>query len=201
MGLLEDIRAFEPANEQERVDRLLMLGALAGEGDPFVRTQVPHFTASAWAVDPTFTQTVAVYHNLYDSWSWVGGHADGERELARVAARELAEETGVRDARLVPLPGSPILSLEAMTVDGHEKRGAYVSPHIHYNVTYLFVADLATPLAIAPEENSAVAWMPIDELIARSTEPWVRDRIYRKLAAKTAALAGRFAAGAAAFEG
>ncbi len=56
---------------------------------------------SIWTVDPTLTQTLLVYHNIYDSWSCIGGHADGGRDLAAVALRELSEETGMAKAQLV----------------------------------------------------------------------------------------------------
>ena len=42
-----------------------------------------------------------VFHNIYNSWSWIGGHADGCSDLAAIALRELREETGVEHARIV----------------------------------------------------------------------------------------------------
>lgn len=67
------------------------------------------------------------YHNLYQSWAWLGGHADGEQNLLQVAIREAQEESGLQKAR--PLQNS-IYSLEVLTVDGHIKHGNYVpSPH------------------------------------------------------------------------
>ena len=115
-------------------------------------------------------------------------HADGERDLERVALRELEEETGVADARIVPCGPGNIFSLEVLTVDGHEKRGRYVSSHVHLNVTYLAVASPDNPLRVKPDENSGVRWMDLDEALAASTEPWMRDRIYRKLVDKLAAV-------------
>ena len=120
-------------------------------------------------------------------------HADGQRDLAAVALRELAEETGVAHAKLVPCGPGNLLSCEVLTVDGHEKRGAYVSSHLHLNVTYLAVADPAEHVRIKVDENSGVRWVPLDDAVALSTEPWIRDRIYRKLIAKTRELAPRFA--------
>lgn len=109
------------------------------------------------------------YHNLYDSWSWLGGHADGDRDLLAVSMREVREESGLTAVR----PVSPhIYSLEILTVDGHEKRGAYVSSHLHLNVTYLLEADPAAPVRRKPDENSAVAWFGLEEAVAASSEPW-----------------------------
>ncbi|MFR3922655.1 MAG: NUDIX hydrolase [Dysosmobacter welbionis] len=103
-----------------------------------------HLTASAWVVSPDRTQVLMAYHNLYDSWSWLGGHADGDRDLLAVSMREVREESGLTAVR----PVSPhIYSLEILTVDGHEKRGAYVSSHLHLNVTYLLEATRRPPCA------------------------------------------------------
>lgn len=203
-ALRNAIAAFEPFNEQEAADKHVILRALDTDPDCFDRSAQAHMACSIWVVDPSFTQTLLVYHNIYDSWSWIGGHADGECDLAAVALRELQEETGVAHARLVageahgagdasaaseptvggvrPLCGpGGIYSLEVLTVDGHEKRGAYVSSHLHLNVTYLAIADSAEPIRIKPDENSGVRWVPLEDAIRLSTEPWIRDRIYRKL--------------------
>lgn len=134
MSILEDIRAFVPGCEQEQRDREAMLEFLAVHEDAFLRTNLTaHMTASAWVLSRDRRRVVMVYHNLYRSWSWTGGHADGGRDLLAVAMREVTEETGLQ--RLTPVTEG-IFSLECLTVDGHEKRGQYVPSHIHMNVTY-----------------------------------------------------------------
>ena len=89
MGIYEDLQAFQPANEQEAADRGLILSRLETDPTVFDRSSVAHMACSIWTVDPTFTKTLLVYHNIYDSWSWIGGHADGQADLAAVALREL----------------------------------------------------------------------------------------------------------------
>ena len=181
MSLIDDIRAYVPFNEQEAADRQVILRALETDSHAFDRSSPAHMACSVWTVDAARARTLMVYHNLYDSWSWIGGHADGERDLACVALRELEEETGVAHARLVPCGPGGIYSLEVLTVDGHEKRGRYVSSHLHLNVMYLAVASPDEPLRVKPDENSGVRWVDLDDVCAVSTEPWIRDRIYRKL--------------------
>lgn len=187
-ALREAIAAFKPFNEQEQADKSVILHALDTDPNCFDRSAQAHMACSIWVVDPTMTQTLLVYHNIYDSWSWIGGHADGEANLRAVALRELQEETGVEHARIVECGPGDIFSLEVLTVDGHEKRGAYVSSHLHLNITYLAVADPAEQTRIKPDENSGVRWAPLEDAIRLSTEPWIRTRIYRKLIDKTALL-------------
>lgn len=185
MGLAEDVMAYQPVNEQEHVDRELILGRLAHDPHVADRSSLAHLTTSAWTVDAAGERVLLCYHNIYDSWSWVGGHADGELDLVAVAARELAEETGVTRARLVDAGAGGIASLEVLTVDGHVKRGHYVGSHLHLNVTYLFVADPSLALRKKPDENSGVRWVALDEVFALSSEPWMCERVYEKLIART----------------
>ena len=185
MELLEQITAYRPWNEQEEQDRKELLRRLQSGEELYSRENLSaHLTASAWVTSPDRRQVLLAYHNLYDSWAWLGGHADGERDLLAVALREVREESGLTKIRAV----SPdIYSLEILTVDGHEKHGKYVSSHLHLNVTYLLEADPAQPVRCKPDENSRVAWFGLEEALAVSSEPWMRERIYRKLNEKLSA--------------
>ena len=179
MDIRAAIAAYSPFNEQEAADKELILDFLQKNPDAFYRTnRIAHMTASAWVVNPAWDRVLMVYHNIYDSWSWTGGHADGEENLAAVALREVREETGVRSARLL---SEGIFSLESLTVDGHEKHGAYVPSHLHLNVTYLLEADDSDPLTVCEGENSGVRWFTLDGALEASTEPWFVQRIYGKL--------------------
>ena len=184
MKLLEQLQAYEPYNEQESYDKEVMLRLLTSENEPDVFTrenEVAHFTASAWLVNKEHTKVLMIYHNLYDSWAWTGGHADGECDLLAVAIKEAKEETGVET--IVPV-SEEIYSIETLPVSGHMKRGRYVPSHLHLNVTYLLEADEAEVLRVKPDENSGVKWFSLEEALEQCTEPWMIKWIYSKLNAK-----------------
>lgn len=179
MDLIQGLSAFCPWNEQEAQDRLELLRRLQSGESLYDRENTSaHLTASAWVVSPDRTRVLMAYHNLYDSWAWLGGHADGQRDLLAVALREVQEESGLTEVRSV---SRQIYSLEILTVDGHEKRGHYVSSHLHLNVTYLLEADPAAPIRPKPDENTRVGWFSPEEAVSASSEPWFRERIYKKL--------------------
>jgi 8-oxo-dGTP pyrophosphatase MutT (NUDIX family) len=142
-----------------------------------------HFTASAWIVNPDRTKVLMVYHNIYDSWAWTGGHADGEEDLRAVALREAWEETGA-DVRLVQ---PEACSLETLTVNPHVKRGHFVPAHLHLNLTYLLMADEGAKLAVKPDENRAVGWFTLDGAVSACSEPWMCP-VYEKLNRRLASL-------------
>ena len=179
MDILRALETYVPFNEQEERDRREILRAMAEHEDIFLRScMLMHMTASAWIVNARRDRALMAWHNIYRSWSWLGGHADGERDLLGVALREAREESGLHHVRPVD---ESIFSVEILTVDGHEKRGAYVPSHLHLNVTYLLEGDERDALEIKPDENSGVRWFTLDEAVAASAEPWMRARVYEKL--------------------
>ena len=183
MNLYESIKTYIPVNEQETRDKEIMLKHLKSGVDCFTReNQVAHFTASIWTVNKERTKTLMVYHNLYDSWSWIGGHADGIEDLSAVAMRELHEETGIQNAKLVT---PDVFSLEILAVSGHMKKGKYVPSHLHLNVTFLAEADENEALTVKEDENSAVKWWTFEEALRVSKEPWFVEHIYKKLIEKS----------------
>lgn len=180
--LIKEIENYIPFNEQELRDKTQILAFLRSGAELITRKNpVAHLTASAWVVSPDRKQVIMIYHNLYKSWSWMGGHADGDWDLLRVAKKEVMEECGIENLTVV----SPeIFSLEVLCVDGHEKKGCYLSSHLHLNVTYLLEADPAKPLRIKPDENSGVCWVAVEDVPEKTNEAWFRDRIYSKLCEK-----------------
>ena len=181
--LYKVIQNYKPKNLQEERDREQMLAFMREHDDYLVRDNLTaHFTASMWTVNKERTKCLMVYHNLYDSWSWVGGHADGMEDLCAVAMKELQEETGVKHAKLV----SPeILSLEILTVSGHMRKGKWVPGHLHFNLTFLAEASEAEMLVVQESENSAVKWWSFEDALKVSTEPWMVETIYKKLIARS----------------
>ena len=188
MELIRQVKNYQPFNEQEVADRDLILAQLTKGKAVLYRSQnEAHLTASAWVLNQERSKVLMVYHNIYDSWSWMGGHADGEEDLLAVALREVKEESGLKFVRCIQ---EDIFSLEVLTVDGHWKHGAYISSHLHLNLTYLLEASEEEPLVIKPDENSGVAWFSLEGAVEASSEPWLRNHIYTKLNGKLTLIKG-----------
>ena len=177
--LKTNIEEFIPCNEQEQVDKSIMLSYIKEFDDVLTRqNKYGHFTSSAFVLNKDRTKILMAYHKIYDSWAWVGGHSDGDSDLLYVAMKEAKEETGIKN--VCPISKN-IYSLEIINVNGHEKRKKYVSSHVHLNVTYLLEADENEEIHIKEDENSGVKWIPINKILEVSSEPWVRDRVYAKI--------------------
>ena len=175
--LSEQLHEFHSYNQQEESDLPVLLKVIC-EPDVFTRDQLLyHFTASSWIVNSDRTKVLMCYHNIYQSWSWTGGHADGNANLLEVALKEAKEETGLQNIRPV---SDNIYSVEILTVPSHIKRGKFVNAHLHLNATYLLEADESELLCIKEDENSGLAWMTLDEAIEKCTEPEMIP-IYQKL--------------------
>ena len=179
--LRKEIGDYKPYNEQEEQDKKVMLEYIDTFDDVLTRNnEFGHFTASSWVLNKDRTKVLMIYHNIYKSWAWTGGHSDGDSNLLNVAIREVKEETGVKYVKPI---SDNIFSLEIICVNGHVKRGKYVSSHVHLNVTYLLEADEDEELKIKEDENSGVRWVDIDKAVELSNEAWMKG-IYKKLIEK-----------------
>lgn len=175
----QTVKEYVPYNEQEARDKAEIIRRLESGEELFSReNSSAHFTASAWVVNKDKTKVLMAYHNLYDSWAWLGGHADGEQDLLKVAIKEVKEESGLTNVTPVT---EDIYSMEILAVDGHYKKGKYIPSHLHLNLTYLVEADENEPLAIKPDENSQVGWFTPEGAIEASKEEWFKEHIYKKL--------------------
>ena len=181
-SLKENLEEFEPYNEQEEVDKKIILDYINNFDDTLTRqNEYGHFTSSAFVLNKERTKILMVYHKIYNSWAWPGGHSDGDSNLLNVAMKEAKEETGIKN--VIPIFKN-IYSIEIISVNGHEKSEKYISSHVHLNVTYLLEADENEKIHIKEDENSGVKWVPIDNVLDLTSETWVRDRVYAKIIEK-----------------
>ena len=174
-----ELLKYTPYNDQEKSDIANILSYLDKEENLYTReNKAYHFTASALVTNQSHDKVLMVYHNIYNSWSWLGGHADGEKNLLNTAIREVREESGI--SKVVPV-SDDIFSVEIIPVEGHLKKGKYISSHLHLNVTFLLQADDTQKISVKEDENSAVGWFSLEDAIDASTEDWFKKRIYPKL--------------------
>jgi len=121
-----------------------------------------HVTGSAWVVDPAGEKVLLTHHKKLGKWLQLGGHADGEKDVLRVAIREAQEESGL--AGLVPV------SEQIFDVDIHaipERPGE--PSHFHYDIRFAVKASKTEPLVVSGESRE-LAWVPISDLARYSGE-------------------------------
>lgn len=181
MPFRDAVRKYKPVNDQEANDQGIMLYYM----DHFQETvltranELAHMTSSGLILNESMDKVLMIHHNIYGTWTWTGGHADGESDMLKVALKEACEETGVE--RIRPLDGA-IASIDILPVWGHYKRGEYVSAHLHLNTSYVLIADERDKLVINKEETSGVRWVEVDRLHAFSNEPYLIE-VYHKIIA------------------
>lgn len=176
--LKKQLSEYYPENSQEKSDKKILLNLLSEEKNIFTRqNKNSHFTASSWIVNQNRDKVLMIYHNIYDSWSWTGGHADGNENLLEVAINEAKEETGLKEIKVLL---KSIFSIEILDVNEHMKKDQCISKHLHLNVTYLLEANDKDELKIKLDENSGVKWIKIDDIDKICKEEHM-NIIYKKL--------------------
>lgn len=170
MEFVEQIRRFTPSDDIQREHKKLILSYIEifSKRVLYRSASVAHMTSSAVILNEKRDKMLMIHHNIYNTWTWTGGHTDGDENLAKVALKEAQEETGLTSLRFLT---EDIVRVDPLPVYGHYKNGQYVSTHLHLNASYVLIADENEALRIKPDENSDICWVAIDEIEHYSNEP------------------------------
>lgn len=182
MDYIKELCDYIPCNEQESNDRNVITRFVNTFSDHALdrENEIAHITSSGFIMNEALDKVLLIHHNIRGVWAWTGGHADGERDLLRVAQKEAREETGI--VNVTPLYEG-IASIDILPVFGHVKKNKYVSAHLHLSIAYLLICDDTEALRIKPDENTAVAWFGVDYFTAAYFEPsdvYLYNKLIRK---------------------
>ena len=183
MTIKEIIESYCCLNEEEEIEKQAFLQFINNftEEDLGLRSNlIGHLTSSAWVINKSRNSAVMAHHNIYKSWSWLGGHADGDRDLLYVAKKEVTEESGL--SKILALQETPI-DIAVINTTPHIKNNKFVPAHLHFNVTYLFEVDEKDLLIHQPEENSGVKWIKNEDILKEPMENFMKP-IYRRIMKK-----------------
>ncbi len=175
-SLLADLARYRAADKREAAMVAELAGFVEANAGCFERTtRAGHVTASAWVIDEDRTHALLTHHRKLGRWLQLGGHADGDGDVRRVARREAHEESGLTAIRSA--------SDDIYDVDVHVIPARPGEPaHKHYDVRFAFIAARSDPLVVS-DESHAVAWVPLASFELADTDDSVR-----RLARKTGSL-------------
>lgn len=182
MDPLKQIQSYKPYNPQEEKDKEIFIKYLTDFDNCLLReNEYGHLCSSAFVLNKGRTKIIMIFHNIYQSWGWVGGHADGDSDLLHVAIKEAQEETGLKNIKPI---SKEIFTLDTQPVQGHTKNGKHVPAHVHLTTAYLLEADEKEKVHIKQNENSGVEWVDINKMTEKSTEPFMKyvyDKAIKKM--------------------
>lgn len=161
--LLAQLKAYRNLWPAESHTATRFIGFLSAHPDAFERTcSSGHVTGSAWLVDEAGRHVLLTHHKKLNIWIQLGGHADGDSDVLRVAMREAAEESGLPTIEFV----SPrIFDIDVHTIPARKDEPA----HLHWDVRYAFRAvgsGTFTPSA----ESHELRWVEIARLDSLTRE-------------------------------
>lgn len=180
--MLEELRTYEAKNNQEKVDKALTLELLHTYKEKLYTRDCKafHLASSGFVVNSDRTKGLFVLHNIYNTYSFPGGHADGNQNLFGVAKQEVLEETGL--GTVTPMSFLPV-AYDILPVKSHMKNSLFVPSHLHLSITYLFEANENDLLTVNKSENSQVLWLPLKEIDSYNMESYM-IRLYKKVIAQ-----------------
>lgn len=121
-----------------------------------------HITGSAWLLDRGLMRVLLTHHRKLDIWVQLGGHADGNPDVAEVALREAREESGIIDVELVA-PEIFDIDIHVIPARGKEPE------HLHYDCRFLLRTRSDVDYIVSDESHD-LAWIELDRVREYTTE-------------------------------
>lgn len=146
------LKRYTPASEQQEAARDQMLRFIAEHPETAHRRDSlsGHLTASALVVERETGRVLLTHHRKLGRWLQLGGHCDGDANLAGVALREAVEESGIADLTVVP---------KIVDVDIHPIPARPGEPaHLHLDSRFLVLARRAES-PVCNHESNELRWL------------------------------------------
>lgn len=180
--LIQRVNHYQVLDEIDKRIKNNILDFLNRYNNPLSRDNpVGHITVSAWIINEDHSKVLMINHNLFHSWGYIGGHLDDNPNIIEVIKREIKEETGLSNYKLV---SDDILNMEINAVQRHIKNNKLVLSHLHFDIEYLFMANESDKIRIKEDENSGVRWININDIDKYVTEEHMLP-LYQKLINKS----------------
>lgn len=164
------VAAFEPYDAHQAAQQAQILAFIDGHEDALHRSCLEgHLTASGLVIDADVRRGLLTHHKKLDRWLQLGGHVDGDGDLARSALRECVEESGIDALTVDPVPID--LDCHRIPARGDEPE------HWHLDVRFRVQAPVGA-CEVVSDESHALGWFTAAELADLDTDDSVH-RLFR----------------------
>lgn len=182
VNYIELITTYKAKTQKDKAILKAMLKFITQNKDDVLTREntMAHFTASSVILNEDYTKMLMIHHKIYDTWTWQGGHADGESDLLQVALKEATEETGLHHMKIVKVDEEPVVRLDILPVKEHMKNGEFISNHLHLNAAFVFMASEEELLALNMQETNDIEWVSRQDIDDYANEPEITP-IYHEL--------------------
>jgi 8-oxo-dGTP pyrophosphatase MutT (NUDIX family) len=173
--LLQQLTGFEPYDGAEAEHRAAIVNLLTNGEAAFSRDHFGpgHLTASCFIIDPATHRLLLHHHRRLGRWLQMGGHVEPDEFPPQAALREGAEESGLRDLRL--------LRASILDLDVHPIPAAKGEPdHHHFDVRYVAITNEPGTIARDANESNDLAWFDFDRAAELMSED-ASTRAIRKI--------------------
>lgn len=178
INLLKNYKAFDVLEHKAQIQ---CLAFVRSNKDCFLRSNLAgHITSSCWLVSPDHEQVLLTHHKKIGRWLQLGGHADGDPDVLRVALKEAEEESGIKNIKAM----SPdIFDIDIHLISEHKNTPA----HYHYDIR--FVLESSSTDFLVSDESHALSWQLTNDLIqspitnaslARMAKKWQAQKKIKK---------------------